>query len=125
MRSRKVLLVSLLLSVAFSWSQTGTSTIRGTVGTVTGTQGRVVPSSAPKLFGSCGTDKVYQSFRNAYPGEIGPRNYLRYPGYVDLDMGLSKARKMPYNEKPPASSSLGRHQHAEAVRDCGFRGCAV
>jgi hypothetical protein len=42
---------------------------------------------------------VYQSFRNAYPGEIGPRNPFRYPGYVDLDLGLSKAWKMPYNEK--------------------------
>src|SRR5579864_2192859 len=55
-------------------------------------------NAAPKLFGSCGTDKVYQSFRNAYPGEIGPRNPFRYPGYVDLDLGLSKAWKMPYNE---------------------------
>jgi hypothetical protein len=55
-------------------------------------------NAAPKLFGSCGTDKVYQSFRNAYPGEIGPRNNFRYPGYVDVDLGLSKAWKMPYNE---------------------------
>jgi hypothetical protein len=55
-------------------------------------------NAAPKLFGSCGTDKVYQSFRNAYPGEIGPRNTFRYPGYFDLDLGLSKAWKMPYNE---------------------------
>jgi hypothetical protein len=54
--------------------------------------------SAPKLFGSCGVDQIYQSFRNAYPGEIGPRNYLRLPGYVDLDMGLAKAWKMPWNE---------------------------
>jgi len=55
-------------------------------------------SSAPKLFGSCDVNQVYQSFRNAYPGEIGPRNYLRFPGYVDVDLGLSKAWKMPYNE---------------------------
>jgi hypothetical protein len=55
-------------------------------------------NAAPKLFGSCGADKVYQSFRNAYPGESGPRNYLRFPGYVDVDLGLSKAWKMPWNE---------------------------
>jgi hypothetical protein len=55
-------------------------------------------NAAPKLFGSCGVDKVYQSFRNAYPGETGPRNYLRYPGYIDLDLGLSKSWKMPWNE---------------------------
>jgi carboxypeptidase family protein len=55
-------------------------------------------NAAPKLFGSCGVDQIYQSLRNAYPGEIGPRNWLRYPGYVDIDLGLSKAWKMPYNE---------------------------
>jgi hypothetical protein len=55
-------------------------------------------NAAPKLFGSCGTDKVYQSFRNAYPGESGPRNLFRFPGYVDLDLGLSKSWKMPWNE---------------------------
>ena len=52
----------------------------------------------PKLFGSCGVDQVYQSFRNAYPGEGGPRNIFRYPGYVDLDLGLGKSFKMPWNE---------------------------
>jgi len=55
-------------------------------------------AAAPKLFGSCGTDKVYQSFRNAYPGETGPRNIFRYPGYFDLDLGLGKSWKMPWNE---------------------------
>jgi hypothetical protein len=34
--------------------------------------------------------------RNAYPGETGPRNYIRYPGYFDLDLGLSKSFKMPW-----------------------------
>jgi hypothetical protein len=43
-------------------------------------------------------DKIYQSFRNAYPGESGPRNYLRFPGYVNLDLGLSKAWKLPWRE---------------------------
>jgi len=55
-------------------------------------------NDSPKLFGSCGVDKVYQSFRNAYPGESGPRNIFRFPGYVALDLGLSKAWKMPWNE---------------------------
>jgi len=55
-------------------------------------------TSAPKLFGTCDVNQVYQSFRNAYPGENGPRNYLRYPGYVDLDLGLAKSFKMPWSE---------------------------
>ncbi len=46
MRSLKMLLVSLFLFVAFSWSQTGTSTIRGTV---TDPQGRVVPGATVTL----------------------------------------------------------------------------
>lgn len=53
---------------------------------------------APKLFGSCGVEQVYQSYRNAYPGETGPRNYLRLPGYIGLDLGISKTFKMPWNE---------------------------
>jgi len=52
----------------------------------------------PKLFGACGVDQVYQSFRNAYPGETGPRNYFRLPGYVALDLGFGKAWKMPWSE---------------------------
>jgi hypothetical protein len=55
-------------------------------------------NAAPKLFGGCDVDQIYQSFRNAYPGETGPRNYLRFPGYVDLDMGLSKTFHMPWSE---------------------------
>lgn len=54
--------------------------------------------AAPKIFGTCNVDKIYQNFRNAYPGETGARNYFRYPGYVDLDLGLGKSWKMPYNE---------------------------
>jgi hypothetical protein len=46
--------------------------------------------STPKFFGTCNETGVYQGFRNAYPGETGPRNYLRLPGFVDLDLGLSK-----------------------------------
>jgi len=48
MRSLKILLVSLLLflAAAFSWSQTGTSTVRGTI---TDPQGRVVPGATLTL----------------------------------------------------------------------------
>ena len=51
----------------------------------------------PKLFG-CNTVAAYQSFRNAYPGETGQRNFFRLPGYADMDAGLSKIFTMPYNE---------------------------
>jgi hypothetical protein len=55
----------------------------------------------PKLFGASGCDikVIYQSFRNAYPGETGPRNYIRLPGYVDADLGLAKTWNMPWSEK--------------------------
>jgi hypothetical protein len=36
------------------------------------------------------------SFRNARPGEVGDRNVLRAPGYVSLDMGLSKNFNLPW-----------------------------
>jgi hypothetical protein len=78
---------------ATNWDVQSNATPTGTV--------KVCPSkptaasSAPKLFGSCGVDQVYQSFRNAYPGESGPRNLFRFPGYVDLDLGLAKTWKLP------------------------------
>jgi hypothetical protein len=55
----------------------------------------------PKLFGGSGCDirAIYESFRNAYPGETGPRNYIRLPGYMNADMGLSKSFIMPWSEK--------------------------
>jgi Carboxypeptidase regulatory-like domain len=53
----------------------------------------------PKLFGGCDTKAIYQNFRNAYPGETGPRNYLRYPGYSNVDLGLAKSFVMPWSEK--------------------------
>ena len=40
-----------------------------------------------------------QSYRTSYPGETGQRNILRAPGYVALDMGLSKVLTMPWSEK--------------------------
>ena len=61
------------------------------------------PSShgTPKLFGGSGCDinSIYQSFRNAYPGETGPRNWLRLPGYMNVDLGLAKSWVMPWSEK--------------------------
>ncbi len=55
----------------------------------------------PKLFGGSGCDikAIYQGFRNAYPGETGPRNYIRLQGYMNVDMGLSKSFHMPWSEK--------------------------
>lgn len=55
-------------------------------------------NGTPNLFGNCDITQIYQNFRNAYPGETGPRNYLRYPGYVDLDLGLGKSWRMPWSE---------------------------
>jgi len=55
-------------------------------------------NNAPKLFG-CDTVAAYQSYRPSYPGETGQRNVLREPGYVNLDMGLSKIFTMPWSEK--------------------------
>jgi hypothetical protein len=56
-------------------------------------------NGTPNLFGNCNITQIYQNFRNAYPGETGPRNYLRYPGYIDVDLGLGKTWKMPYSDK--------------------------
>ena len=55
----------------------------------------------PKLFGgtNCDLTAIYQNFRNAYPGETGPRNYLRLPGYMNVDIGLAKSFTMPWSEK--------------------------
>ena len=49
----------------------------------------------PKLFG-CDPNGIYQSLRNALPGESGERNTLRLPGYVSLDMGIAKKFKLPW-----------------------------
>jgi hypothetical protein len=56
-------------------------------------------TGTPKLFGGCSVKAIYQSFRNAYPGETGPRNYLRLPGYSNVDLGLAKTWHMPWTEK--------------------------
>ena len=58
-------------------------------------------TGAPKLFGGSGCDirAIYQGFRNAYPGETGPRNYIRLPGYMNVDLGLAKSFNMPWSER--------------------------
>src|SRR5262249_55693775 len=71
-------------------------------------QANVTPTSAvqscpdranvPKLFGGCDLKAIYQSYRNAYPGESGPRNYLRLPGYMNADMGLGKTFNLPWTK---------------------------
>ena len=57
--------------------------------------------ATPKLFGgsACDIKAIYQNFRNAYPGETGPRNVLRVPGLMNADIGLSKAFQLPWSEK--------------------------
>lgn len=54
--------------------------------------------AAPKLFG-CDPNGIYQSLRNALPGESGERNTLRLPGYFSLDMGLAKKFKLPWGHE--------------------------
>ena len=56
------------------------------------------PIRGDRLFG-CNTVAAYSGFRNAYPGETGDRNVFRLPGYIALDMGLSKSVTMPWSEK--------------------------
>jgi hypothetical protein len=56
-------------------------------------------TGTPKFFGSCNEKAIYQNFRNAYPGETGPRNYLRLQGYMNVDLGLAKNWNMPWSEK--------------------------
>jgi hypothetical protein len=55
------------------------------------------PTQGGKLFGDC-LLQAYTSFRGAFPGETGDRNVLRFPGYFNLDMGLSKSFDMPWSE---------------------------
>lgn len=58
-------------------------------------------TGVPKLFGGsgCNIKAIYDNFRSAYPGEVGPRNYIRLPGYMNLDLGLAKSWTMPWSEK--------------------------
>ena len=55
------------------------------------------PTQGGKLFGACLLE-AYRSWRGAFPGETGDRNVLRLPGYVNLDLGLSKSFDLPWSE---------------------------
>ena len=55
------------------------------------------PARGGRLF-DCNTVEAYRSFRNPFPGESGDRNVFRLAGYVNLDMGLTKAFTLPWNE---------------------------
>jgi hypothetical protein len=78
---------------ATNWNVQADVTPTGPVGSCASRVG------TPKLFGGCDQKAIYQSFRNAYPGETGPRNWLRLPGYTNGDLGLGKSFSMPWNEK--------------------------
>jgi hypothetical protein len=54
--------------------------------------------ATPQFFGGCETS-AFLSFRNSYPGETGLRDYFRYPHYINIDVGMGKTWKMPYNEE--------------------------
>jgi hypothetical protein len=58
---------------------------------------KTCPTQGGALFGSC-LLQAYTSWRGAYPGETGDRNVLRLPGYVNMDLGLSKSFDMPWSE---------------------------
>jgi len=72
--------------------------------TVGGTRLRAVATSPTR--GEDGKDPnnfknvlaAYQSFRNARAGEVGDRNPLRFPGFINMDAGLGKSFTMPYRE---------------------------
>jgi hypothetical protein len=88
---------------ATNWNDQASVTPINPINTCPSRVGTPTPlgTGAPKLFGGSGCDivAIYQNFRNAYPGESGPRNYLRLPGYSNVDLGLGKTLKMPWSEK--------------------------
>jgi len=43
-------------------------------------------------------EAAYKSFRSPFPGETGNRNQIRFPAYFDMDIGLQKSFKIPWNE---------------------------
>ena len=53
-------------------------------------------NSAPNLFAN--GIAAANCFGYTYPGESGPRNQLRGPGYFGIDMGLAKRWTMPWSE---------------------------
>jgi hypothetical protein len=50
----------------------------------------------PNIFSD--PNAAYRSYRNALAGEAGDRNTLRIPGFISLDLGLTKEFKMWYSE---------------------------
>ncbi|MGC1107613.1 MAG: TonB-dependent receptor [Candidatus Acidiferrales bacterium] len=60
-------------------------------------QGKSVVDGFVNMFSNPNT--ALAGFRHAYPGETGSRNVLRGDGYADLDGGLDKTWKMPYNDQ--------------------------
>jgi hypothetical protein len=57
-------------------------------------RGNPTRTGTPNLFDD--PEAVYQSFRNARPGEVGDRNVIRNEGFVSLDMGLTKEFRLPW-----------------------------
>ncbi len=55
------------------------------------------PARGGRLF-DCNLLEFYRSLRNPFPGETGDRNVFRLPGYVNLDMGLTKSFNLPWSE---------------------------
>ena len=55
------------------------------------------PARGGRLF-DCNLLEFYRGLRNPLPGEAGDRNVIRLPGYVNLDMGLTKGFNLPWNE---------------------------
>jgi len=53
--------------------------------------------ATPKFFGNCLT-QAFDSFRSSYPGETGQRNWFRYPGFMNVDMGLGKSWHLPWGQ---------------------------
>ena len=55
------------------------------------------PARGGRLFDACLLE-FYRSLRNPFPGETGDRNVFRLPGYVNLDMGVTKSFHLPWSE---------------------------
>lgn len=55
-----------------------------------------VDGRAPNFFSD--PEFAYQSFRDAFAGEVGDRNTYRSPSFVTVDFGLFKSFRMPYSE---------------------------
>ena len=55
------------------------------------------PVRGGRLF-DCNLLEFYRGLRNPLPGEAGDRNVIRLPRYINLDMGLTKAFNLPWNE---------------------------